>query len=101
VYAAARRSNLLETLAVEANGNITPIVLDRSDDVVKVARIRAIDDVCGWLDLVVAKAGVSLPAPAGLADWFRRAVERGSRIVRFLKIHDAAAIAAAYICPRT
>jgi short-subunit dehydrogenase len=69
VYAAARRQDLLERLAIEAQGLIKPVVLDVSDDTATVVRIRAIDDACGGLDLVIANAGVHHYTPADLVEW--------------------------------
>jgi short-subunit dehydrogenase len=48
---------------------IEPVVLDVSDDAATAARIRAIDDACGGLDLVIANAGIGRSALADLAEW--------------------------------
>jgi len=69
VFAAARRKELLDTLAAAGEGRIEPVVLDVADDVGTVARIRAIDDGCGGLDAVVANAGIGDHTPADLVDW--------------------------------
>ncbi len=57
VYAAARRDDLLQTLAKEAKG-ITPVVLDVSDCDAAVARIKALDAEAAF-ELVIANAGAS------------------------------------------
>ena len=61
VYAAARRRAQLEALAEEARAagaHVEPVELDVSDADATLERVRALDDACGGLDLVVANAGV-------------------------------------------
>jgi short-subunit dehydrogenase len=61
VYAAARRRAHLDALAQEAKAagaHIEPVELDVSHADATLERIRALDDACGGLDLVVANAGV-------------------------------------------
>lgn len=61
VYAAARRGAHLEALAQEAKAagaHVEPVELDVSHTDATLERIRALDDACGGLDLVVANAGV-------------------------------------------
>jgi NADP-dependent 3-hydroxy acid dehydrogenase YdfG len=61
VYAAARRLAQLEALAQEAKAagaHVEPVELDVSQADATLERIRALDDACGGLDLVVANAGV-------------------------------------------
>ena len=61
VYAAARRHTHLEALAQEAKAagaHIEPVELDVSHADATLERVRALDDACGGLDLVVANAGV-------------------------------------------
>jgi short-subunit dehydrogenase len=89
VYAAARRQDRLEALAAEGNGNIVPVVLDVSDEAETVARIRAVDEACGGLDVVVANAGVSVPAPADQAEW-----EAAARVLRVNVLGAAATLTA-------
>ncbi|MCC6808140.1 MAG: SDR family NAD(P)-dependent oxidoreductase [Deltaproteobacteria bacterium] len=60
VYAAARRVERLQALVAEAPaGQVTALVLDVADCETTVARIRALDNECGGLDLIVANAGAS------------------------------------------
>ena len=58
VYAAARRTALLDALKTEAGDSIVPVELDVSDADRTHDRVREIDEECGGLDLVVANAGV-------------------------------------------
>jgi short-subunit dehydrogenase len=61
VYAAARRRTHLEALAQEARAagaHVEPVELDVSLADATLERIRALDDACGGLDLVVANAGL-------------------------------------------
>jgi short-subunit dehydrogenase len=58
VYAAARRTELLETLAAEAGDLVVPLKLDVSDADATFAAVAKLDLDCGGLDLVVANAGV-------------------------------------------
>jgi short-subunit dehydrogenase len=69
VWATARRLDALEALRQSADGRIHPITMDVSREAETVARIQAIDEQCGGLDLVVANAGVGAPTPARRADW--------------------------------
>lgn len=58
VYAAARRTELLETLKGEAGDLVVPLKLDVSDADATFAAVAKLDADCGGLDLVVANAGV-------------------------------------------
>jgi short-subunit dehydrogenase len=69
VYAAARRTSLLEELARQGEGHIEPIALDVSKEAETVARIQELDARVGGLDLVVANAGVGGATPGDLATW--------------------------------
>ncbi|MBX7100780.1 MAG: SDR family NAD(P)-dependent oxidoreductase [Myxococcaceae bacterium] len=69
VYAAARRTSMLETLAKEGEGRIVPVALDVSKETETVARIQQLDDECGGLELIIANAGRGDPTPAHLATW--------------------------------
>jgi short-subunit dehydrogenase len=71
VYAAARRSALLEALRVEAGENVVPFPLDvtRADETHD--RIRQLDADCGGLDLVIANAGVGDETDGRHLDWQR------------------------------
>jgi short-subunit dehydrogenase len=69
VYAAARRADRLESLAVEAGNNIKPLQLDVADADATHARITALDTECGGLDLVIANAGVSGPTQGKRMNW--------------------------------
>lgn len=69
VYAAARRTSLLEELAKEGDGNIEPIALDVSKEAETVAAIQALDARIGGLELVIANAGVGGATPGDLATW--------------------------------
>lgn len=67
VFAAARREELLRTLADEcarSGGQVEPMVLDVADAHETVRRIQALDESCGGLDLIIANAGIALDTPA-------------------------------------
>lgn len=72
VVLAARRAPELEALAAEIRaegGRARSLELDvtRPDDAV--ARVRAVDEEIGGLDLVVANAGIGWPQPARTLTW--------------------------------
>ncbi len=69
VYAAARRTALLDELAQAGQGAIEPVALDVSKEAEAVARIQALDEQVDGLDLVIANAGVGDATPADLASW--------------------------------
>lgn len=58
VYAAARRTDRLEQLRLEVGPSIIPLALDVADADSAHARVTALDEQCGGLDLVIANAGV-------------------------------------------
>jgi short-subunit dehydrogenase len=78
VWATARRTKMLEELAAEGEGRITPVAMDVTKEHDTVTQIQQIDDACGGLDLVIANAGVGDATPAHLATW--QQVERVLRI---------------------
>jgi short-subunit dehydrogenase len=69
VYAAARRMPELEALKAEVGDNIVPLKLDVSDSDATEARVRALDDECGGLDLVIANAGLALQSNGKRINW--------------------------------
>ena len=69
VYAAARRKEQLDSLQQEAKGTVVPLVLDVANADATHERVRALDQECGGLDLVVANAGVGEMTPAKRIDW--------------------------------
>ena len=69
VYAAARRTELLEALASESDGRIEPVPLDVTDGDEVARRVQDLDAACGGLDLVIANAGVGDPTPARTSSW--------------------------------
>lgn len=72
VFAAARRVEQLNALrdeAAAAGGVVEPVQLDVSDDGATLEKVRALDDECGGLDLVIANAGVGEETPAWRMDW--------------------------------
>src|SRR6185295_2276390 len=69
VFAAARRTQLLDELAAESGGLIEPIELDVTDGDNVVHRVQELDAACGGLDLVIANAGVGDPTPARTSSW--------------------------------
>ena len=71
VYAAARRVEQLESLKAEAPEHIIPMVLDVSDADATHDAVRALDESCGGLDLVVANAGVGDQMSAEKIEWSR------------------------------
>lgn len=58
VYAAARRTALLEALEAEAGGAVVPLALDVSDGARTFEAVSRLDAEVGGLDLVIANAGV-------------------------------------------
>jgi short-subunit dehydrogenase len=69
VYAAARRTSLLDELAKQGGGLIEPIAMDVSRERETVAQIQELDDRVDGLDLVIANAGVGHPTPADTSSW--------------------------------
>ncbi len=69
VYAAARRTDALESLRREVGDTIVPLALDVSKADEAHARITVLDAECGGLDLVVANAGVGTHTPGKRIDW--------------------------------
>jgi short-subunit dehydrogenase len=73
VFAAARRREQLEALAQEVSGGnggeIVPVTMDVTDARAVIDAIRAIDDGCGGLDLVVANAALSAETPGHAPPW--------------------------------
>jgi len=69
VYAAARRTSMLEELAAAGHGNIIPVALDVAKEQATVDTIQRIDDECGGLEMVMANAGVGDPTPAQHSTW--------------------------------
>ena len=78
VYAAARRTSLLEELAAAGHGKIIPLALDVTREAATVAAIQSLDEECGGLDLVMANAGVGDVTPAHNSSW--EMVERVLRV---------------------
>ena len=74
VYAAARRTALLDALKTEAGDSIVPVELDVSDADRTHDRVREIDEACGGLDLVVANAGVGEETYGKRLRWDREMV---------------------------
>lgn len=67
VYAAARREELLSSLAAESGELVVPLKLDVSDADATFATVSDLDAQCGGLDLVIANAGGGEDTnPAGL-----------------------------------
>lgn len=93
VFAAARREKQLEALAAAGDGRIVPLSLDVSREAEATARLRALDDEVGGLDLVIANAGVGDPTPARKAEW-----EHVERVLR-VNVSGAAATLTA-VLPR-
>ena len=69
VYAAARRTSMLEELAAGGHGKIVPMALDVSKEQATVDAIQALDDECGGLDVVMANAGIADITPAHNTTW--------------------------------
>lgn len=72
VYAAARRKELLEALAQEAQAaglSVEPVEMDVANAEATRERIAAVDSACGGLDLVVANAGVAGETRAQRFKW--------------------------------
>jgi short-subunit dehydrogenase len=70
VFAAARRTESLESLAREAgDGQIEPVRMDVSDAKRTRAQIQELDERCGGLDLVVANAGVGIETYGKRLNW--------------------------------
>lgn len=57
VYAAARRTELLESLKAESGDLVVPMKLDVSNGDATFAAVAELDVECGGLDLVIANAG--------------------------------------------
>lgn len=76
VFGAARRMEELKVLAreLQGQGEVIPVCLDVTNARKTLEIIRAIDDTCGGLDLVVANAAVALETPGDAPSW--DAVER-------------------------
>jgi len=71
VFAAGRRANNLEALATESKGAVEPFVLDVARTSETLEKIRALDQRCGGLDLVIANAGVGEITNGRKLDWDR------------------------------
>ncbi|MDQ3265452.1 MAG: SDR family NAD(P)-dependent oxidoreductase [Myxococcota bacterium] len=71
VYAAARRAQQLEELAALSQGSVVPFVLDVAKTSQTLEKLRALDQECGGLDLVIANAGVGEVTNARKLDWDR------------------------------
>lgn len=69
VYAAARRMPELEALKAEVGDNLVPLKLDVSEGDAVEARVRALDDESGGLDLVIANAGHAVQSNAKRIHW--------------------------------
>ncbi len=69
VYAAARRTSMLDELAAAGHGKIIPVALDVSKEQATVDAIQKLDDECGGLEMVMANAGVGDPTPAHNSTW--------------------------------
>src|SRR5687768_12605420 len=69
VYAAARRTSMLDELAAAGHGKIIPVALDVSNEQATVDAIQKLDDDCGGLEMVMANAGVGDPTPAHNSTW--------------------------------
>jgi len=69
VHAAARRLPDLERLAAEHPDRIVPMQLDVANWDATLEAIRALDEQCGGLDLVVANAGVGPLTDGRHLDW--------------------------------
>jgi short-subunit dehydrogenase len=74
VFAAARRTELLESLRQQYPAAIEPVEMDVAQAAPTIERIRALDQSCGGLDLVIANAGVGEDTHAKHLRW--EAVER-------------------------
>ncbi len=69
VYAAARRLEQLEALKAEVGATLIPLKLDVADADGCCERVRALDQECGGLDLVIANAGVGELSNGKRIDW--------------------------------
>jgi short-subunit dehydrogenase len=69
VYAAARRTEQLETLKAEAKGEIVPFTLDVSNGDATFEAVRKLDADSGGLDLVIANAGTADATSGKKIDW--------------------------------
>jgi short-subunit dehydrogenase len=71
VFAAARRSELLQSLKDEvgSEGVIEPVELDVANANETIARIRQLDETSGGLDLIIANAGVGLDTSGKRIKW--------------------------------
>jgi len=58
VWAAARRTSLLDALRAEAGTTLTPVSMDVSQAAATFEQVRALDGLAGGFDLVIANAGV-------------------------------------------
>jgi len=85
VYAAARRTTMLEALQREVGPSIIPLTLDVADADATHARVTALDAESGGLDLVVANAGVGERRATGADDW--------SHTLQLLKVNVLGAVA--------
>lgn len=69
VYAAARRTDLLNSLKSEVGDAIVPITLDVSDAAATFATVARLDAESGGFDLVIANAGVGGDTRPKKPDW--------------------------------
>ncbi|WP_224246118.1 SDR family NAD(P)-dependent oxidoreductase [Hyalangium gracile] len=71
VFGAARRMEELEALAreLQGQGEIVPVRMDVANAQETREAIRAIDEQCGGLELVVANAAVAPETPGDALDW--------------------------------
>jgi NADP-dependent 3-hydroxy acid dehydrogenase YdfG len=88
VYAAARRTDQLESLKKEAQGEVIPFTLDVSDGDATFEAVKKLDADCGGLDLVIANAGTADATSGKRVDW--------ARVKRILDVNVTGA--AATIC---
>jgi short-subunit dehydrogenase len=93
VFAAARRTDQLQTLAEEARaagGTVDPVEMDVSRTDETRERIQRLDSDCGGLELVVANAGVGLDTNGRRFDW-----ERVRKVLEVNVLGAAATLSAA------
>lgn len=69
VYAAARRTEQLESLRKEAGDLVVPFPLDVSDADATFERVKQLDLASGGLDLVIANAGIGGETRPRQIDW--------------------------------
>ena len=96
VFAVARRLENLNALRDEAQaagGVVEPVRLDVADYQATLEKVRAIDDECGGLDLVVANAGVGEETPGWQFDW-----EKAEQVLQVNVMGAAATLSA--VLPR-